>query len=910
MQSLISEISKYIIIIIAAIYAYLGFSALIKSGGHKKEVNKEIYVFQAILIILFHFTGFLCIYLKVPEIKVILLYLSQLSVFVISSVIYRAFYKEFSKVLFFHMHFLIMTGFVFVTRLDFKSGVKQTVFVAAALAACLLLPFLIEKMEFLRNMGWLYAVGGIGILAYVFIRARAVYGAKNWIAVFGVRFQPSEFVKIALIFMIASFLYVSKSLKQIAIITCSSAVMVLLLVLSRDLGGALLYFVTFAVMMYFATGKKILLIIYSGGGVLAAVAGYFLFSHVRVRVLAFLDPWSNIDDAGYQVAQSLFGIGSGGWFGFGLYNGSPKSTPVVESDFIFSGISEELGLLFTFCIILIYICTFFAIIFLAWKVKNEFHQLLSIGCLTMYSFQVFLSIGGTVKFIPSTGVTLPLISTGGSSVISTIMLFFIIQGLYVAGDGRDGVKNRKVLKKPVGLTYGLAGMFALVLCYLTYFEFFTSPKIINNSYNKRLDLYAAYVSRGEIISSDGVKLAYTKEDKKGNSIRVYPYKELYSHIVGRNSSGKTGIEALMNYELLSSNENILDRVAERLTGIKNKGDTVVSTIDSRLQTALDRAIGNNKGAGIIIEPETGKILAMASKPGYDPNTVTENWEKLSDLSEDEAKLVNRATNGLYPPGSTFKLVTALQYIKKNKDYDKFLFNCSGVFVSEKEEISCFNKIKHGRVDLAAAFAKSCNGAFAEIGLGLNKDDFAKLCKKLLFNKTVDFDIPTSKSSFVLDSSSEKGEVMLTAIGQGKTQITPLHNALLVAAVANNGMLMKPYTVDRVTTFNGKSVIKEYTSEKYKKLFSKKQAEILKGFMRKTVTEGTARKLSWLSFPVYAKTGTAEYKKADGKIDAHSWIIGFGEKSGKKIAVSIIIEGGSRGSYTATDAAHTVFSAWK
>lgn len=909
MQSLVSELSKYIIIIITSIYAYLGFIGFVNND---KKRSGEIYFFQPVLILMFHLTGFLCIFLKTPEMKIIILYFMQVLLFVVSTFLYRIFYKKLFKSLFFHMQFLIAVGFVFITRLNYVWGVKQTMFAAMALTACLILPFLIKKMVMLRNMGYLYAVAGIGALAYVFLRAKVQYGAKNWIKIFGISIQPSEFVKILLIFMIASLFYVSRNIKQIIITTALTAIMVLLLVLSKDLGGAMLFFTTFVVMTYFATGSVKLLGLFTGGGMAAAVAGYYIFSHVRVRVQAFVDPWKYIDDKGYQVTQSLFGIGSGGWFGFGLGNGSPKNTPVVESDFIFSGLCEELGLLFGFCLILIYLCTIIAFILLAWRTKSSFHQLVSIGCATMYSFQTFLSIGGTVKFIPSTGVTLPLVSQGGSSIISTIIIFGVIQGLYIAGNKKainDEEVVAKPIKKPVGLTYLIIGLFITMVGYLAYFQIDTAPKIMNNAYNKRTDIYSAFVSRGKILSADGDVLAYTREED-GKSVRVYPYNDMYSHIVGRNVSGKTGIEAIMNYELLTSNDNVITRVFERLNQVKNKGDDVVTTIDSRLQKSLNNALNGFHGAGVIIEPKTGKVLAMVSKPDYDPNTVLANWETLSNLPEKDAKLVNRATNGLYPPGSTFKVITALEYINEHKDYDKFGFNCTGVYTASGESIACFDRTKHGKENLRTAFAKSCNGAFASIGIGLDKDKYLDLAEKFLFNKELPFALTTSKSSFVLNASSNMEEIMQTAIGQGKTQITPLHNALIASAIANNGVLMKPYTVEKITAQDGKTTIKSFLPEKVGKFCSKKKAETLKDFMKAVVTEGTAKKLSWLGYNIYGKTGTAEYKKEDGTKGDHSWFMGFGENNGKKIAISVVVEGEGRGNYSGVDVASKVFASWK
>lgn len=901
MQSLVSELSKYIMILIAALYAYIGFSSFLK-----KEKN-EGFVAMPILILLFHGTGFLSIFLKLNNEKVVILYLLQVLGFIFFTLVYNGIYKNFSKPLFYHMNFLLMTSFVFVTRINLNSGYRQTIFAAIALTISLALPFLIKKMSFLRNMGYLYGIIGVGALLYVFLKANRIYGAKNWVTLFGFRFQPSEFVKIVLIFMIASFLYVSKSLKQIIICGVFTAAMVLLLVLGRDLGAALLFSITFIFMIYYSTKNKILLGIFTGGGILAAIAGYFLFPHVRVRVTAFLDPWSNIDDKGYQITQSLFGIGSGGWFGFGLFRGSPKSTPVVESDFIFSGISEELGLLFSLSLILIYICTFLVLILLTYRTKNEFHRNISVGCLTMYSFQAFLSIGGAIKFIPSTGVTLPLISTGGSSMISMVIIFSVIQGLYITNteDGRQKTEERSYK-----LTYLLLGLFTSMMVYLCYFQLITSPRIINNAYNKRLDLYEAVMKRGNIYSSDGVLLATTKLKKKGKSERVYPFKDLYSHIVGRNVNGKTGVEAIMNYQLFTSNDDIFKRMSERLSGVKNKGDSVITTIDSGLQTSLDRAIGSYTGAGVIMEPTTGKILALVSKPAYNPETALKNWEELTSLSQSKARLVNRVTNGLYPPGSTFKVATALEYLTEHGKDKDFTFSCKGVYSHKKNEISCHDKTVHGKENLLEAFANSCNGAFSKIGLESNRKEFMKTSEALLFNHELPFPISTSKSHFFINEETEIAEMMQTSIGQGKTQMTPVHNVLIASALANGGVLMKPFLVEKIVSYDGKRLVKEFSPKEYRILIDKKYNKKLTSYMEAVVKKGTARKLSWLGKKIYGKTGTAEYKAENGELKSHSWFMGFAENKGKKIAVSFLIEGENRGNYSGTDVAYRVFSDWK
>ena len=213
--------------------------------------------------------------------------------------------------------------------------------------------------------------------------------------------------------------------------TIIAALHVLILVASRDLGGALIYLVTYLVMVYVATRKPIYMFLGVAAGALASVVAYYLFGHVRDRVIAWKDPLSVIDDQGYQISQSLFAIGSGGWFGSGLGLGMPGKIPVVTTDFVFAAISEEMGAFFAICIIFICISCFLMIFNIAMQVKDYFYKLIALGIGTLYGTQTFLALGGVTKFIPSTGVTLPLISYGGSSLLSTMILFAIIQGLYV-----------------------------------------------------------------------------------------------------------------------------------------------------------------------------------------------------------------------------------------------------------------------------------------------------------------------------------------------------------------------------------------------------------------------------------------------------------------------------------------------
>ncbi|MBQ2577062.1 MAG: FtsW/RodA/SpoVE family cell cycle protein [Lachnospiraceae bacterium] len=344
--------------------------------------------------------------------------------------IYKQIYQYVSKPLVNNMCMLLAVSFMILTRLRIDHAIRQLFMASAALLITCIIPLMIEKLTLWKKLTYIYALLGILALAVVAVLGRATYGAKINIKVGPVLLQPSEFVKILLVFFIACMLYHRNDLHQVIITGVITALMVLILVASKDLGSALIFFVTFLVMVYVATQKPLYLLAGMGMMVLASVAGYYLFSHVRIRVLAWQDPLSVVNDQGYQICQSLFAIGTGGWFGSGLYQGMPEKIPVVTTDFVFSAISEELGALFAISLIFICISNFLMFFNIAMQIREQFYKLIALGLGTVYGIQVFTTIGGVTKFIPSTGVTLPLVSYGGSSILSTMILFAIIQGLY------------------------------------------------------------------------------------------------------------------------------------------------------------------------------------------------------------------------------------------------------------------------------------------------------------------------------------------------------------------------------------------------------------------------------------------------------------------------------------------------
>ena len=300
-----------------------------------------------------------------------------------------------------------------------------------------IIPFIIDRVWQLVTFPWVYGILGLVLLAVVCVIGNTSYGAQLSLTFGGFTVQPSEFVKISFVFFVAAMFYQSTDRDTIIKTTVVAAVHVLVLVLSKDLGSALIFFVAYMTMLFVATSSYLWFGAGIAGGSVAAVAAYYLFPHVRRRVEAWADPWSDIANKGYQVAQALFAIGTGGWFGMGLYRGMPEKIPVVDKDFVFAAISEEMGALYALCVLFLCLGCYMQFMMIAMKMQAMFYKLIAFGLGSVYITQVFLTIGGVTKFIPSTGVTLPLVSYGGSSIVSTFIIFQVIQGLYVLKRGEE-----------------------------------------------------------------------------------------------------------------------------------------------------------------------------------------------------------------------------------------------------------------------------------------------------------------------------------------------------------------------------------------------------------------------------------------------------------------------------------------
>lgn len=467
--------------------------------------------------------------------------------------------------------------------------------------------------------------------------------------------------------------------------------------------------------------------------------------------------------------------------------------------------------------------------------------------------------------------------------------------------------DRKRNTELVIVTYVFVLLFLMLAGYLVYLNVVKKEEINTSVYNTKQDTRSDRVIRGSILTEDGTVLASTSVDGSGNETRYYPYENVFAHVVGYASNGKAGLEAAANSDLLTSHSSLLKQIQSENSSQKVQGDNVIVTLDPKLQQAAYYALGSYKGAVVVMEPDSGKLLAMVSKPDFNPNTISADWENMIADSSGSA-LLNRATQGLYPPGSTFKILTTLAYMREYKDsFEYFNYDCTGSITQGDVTISCYHGNVHGMESLKNALARSCNTTYAYIGLEMDAGDFKKLAEKFLFNSELPTNLQHSSSVFKLNRDSSYGEQMTTAIGQGDTLVTPLHMALITSSVANGGILMKPYYIDRIETYDGDIVSKTKPSI-YGQMMTVDEAGVLTDYMKETVTSGTAVELSYSGYSAAGKTGSAEYE-SNGATGTHSWFVGFSNVDDPDIVVAVIAEDGGTGSSTAVPIARAIFDAY-
>lgn len=461
--------------------------------------------------------------------------------------------------------------------------------------------------------------------------------------------------------------------------------------------------------------------------------------------------------------------------------------------------------------------------------------------------------------------------------------------------------NKKILHALILMS----ALFLSLVGYLTYFQIFRGPELANTGSNPRSFIEEDKIQRGEIYDRNGERLAYSNIDSEGQK-RIYPYGSLYSHVIGysNHTYGRSNIENKYNGQLMGTDfVNSIFGLKDYLSGNTKEGADLTLTIDHSLQKYASDLLGNRKGAVVAINPRTGEVLALVSKPTFDPSVenLKENWEEI--INDEDSPLLSRATSGLYPPGSSFKTIIAAAGV--DNQLSGGTYEDTGSIIVGGKEFQNYGQKVYGELDINRAFAHSCNTYFIDIADKLGEAKIKESASKFLFNTEVDFDIPLATSSVLTGENSET-EIAACGMGQGDTLATPFQMAMVACAVANDGTIMRPYIVHSAKASNG-AVTYRAGQKILSRAINPVTAAELSGMMSECVEYGTGVGASVSGVSVCGKTGTAE--NAEGK--DHAWFICYGEYNGEKIAVCVMVEyAGVTGSEACIPIAREIIRQWK
>ena len=845
-------------------------------------------------------------------------------------------------------------GITFVTRLQPDASLGQVIFLFLGVALMVGTLAVVKNLEVIKRYKYVLGIAGIILLVLPMFIGTEIYGSKLWIKIGGFQFQPGEFAKVLIVLFLAGYLAENRELLSISNRTVLGikfprlrllyplfivwGVCLLVVAFERDLGSALLFYTIFLIMLYVATGRVSYVIIGLALLAVGAFGMYQIMSHVQVRVAIWLDPFSDAQNLGYQIVQSLFSLADGGLAGVGIGKGMADIIPVVASDMIFAAIGEEMGLLGGSAVLLLFMLFAVRGLTTAARAKSDLAAFSAAGLTAAISFQAFTIVGGVTKLIPLTGVTLPFMSQGGSSLLAS---FVIVALLLRAGDeatGRSteiantstdlatagyrttvrgshmrrpaldtpesGLLGRVALANRLTRTVFLfTALFAVLIGNITYIQVIKASEYQDMPSNNHTINKARYIKRGSIITADGLTLAESVQQADGTYARSYPNGNLAAHAVGYYSQqyGTMGIENTQNDTLTGSKDySSWQNALNSLAGISEPGNSVQLTIDSRIQRAAEQALAGRVGAIVALDPRSGAVLAWASAPTFDNANIQAAIEAANASGGADTSMYDRATLALYTPGSTFKVLTLASALENGLATLDTTYDSPGRMEIGGADVVSIGERGHGKISLAKAFALSSNTVFGQVADGLGAEKLVATARAFGYGQQLGLDFTTAAS--VMPNPEEMTEWELAwagagqPVGQGHTpgpQATVMQNALMAATIANNGIAMNPYVVSQILAPDG-TVLKTTRGHSLGQAVGSGTAEQVKQAMLDVVQNGTGSAAAIAGVKVAGKTGTAETNNAN----ANSTFVGFAPYDTPTVAIAVVIEQNAKGEESA------------
>lgn len=845
-------------------------------------------------------------------------------------------------------------GITFVTRLQPDASLGQVIFLFLGVALMVGTLAVVKNLEVIKRYKYVLGIAGIILLVLPMFIGTEIYGSKLWIKIGGFQFQPGEFAKVLIVLFLAGYLAENRELLSISNRTVLGikfprlrllyplfivwGVCLLVVAFERDLGSALLFYTIFLIMLYVATGRVSYVIIGLALLAVGAFGMYQIMSHVQVRVAIWLDPFSDAQNLGYQIVQSLFSLADGGLAGVGIGKGMANIIPVVASDMIFAAIGEEMGLLGGSAVLLLFMLFAVRGLTTAARAKSDLAAFSAAGLTAAISFQAFTIVGGVTKLIPLTGVTLPFMSQGGSSLLAS---FVIVALLLRAGDeatGRSteiantstdlatagyrttvrgshmrrpaldtpesGLLGRVALANRLTRTVFLfTALFAVLIGNITYIQVIKASEYQDMPSNNHTINKARFIKRGSIITADGLTLAESIQQADGTYARSYPNGNLAAHVVGYYSQqyGTMGIENTQNDTLTGSKDySSWQNALNSLAGISEPGNSVQLTIDSRIQRAAEQALAGRVGAIVALDPRSGAVLAWASAPTFDNTNIQAAIEAANASGGADTSMYDRATLALYTPGSTFKVLTLASALENGLATLDTTYDSPGRMEIGGADVVSIGERGHGKISLAKAFALSSNTVFGQVADGLGAEKLVATARAFGYGQQLGLDFTTAAS--VMPNPEEMTEWELAwagagqPVGQGHTpgpQATVMQNALMAATIANNGIAMNPYVVSQILAPDG-TVLKTTRGHSLGQAVGSGTAEQVKQAMLDVVQNGTGSAAAIAGVKVAGKTGTAETNNAN----ANSTFVGFAPYDTPTVAIAVVIEQNAKGEESA------------
>ena len=845
-------------------------------------------------------------------------------------------------------------GITFVTRLQPDASLGQVIFLFLGVALMVGTLAVVKNLEVVKRYKYVLGIAGIILLVLPMFIGTEIYGSKLWIKIGGFQFQPGEFAKVLIVLFLAGYLAENRELLSISNRTVLGikfprlrllyplfivwGVCLLVVAFERDLGSALLFYTIFLIMLYVATGRVSYVIIGLALLAVGAFGMYQIMSHVQVRVAIWLDPFSDAQNLGYQIVQSLFSLADGGLAGVGIGKGMADIIPVVASDMIFAAIGEEMGLLGGSAVLLLFMLFAVRGLTTAARAKSDLAAFSAAGLTAAISFQAFTIVGGVTKLIPLTGVTLPFMSQGGSSLLAS---FVIVALLLRAGDeatGRSteiantstdlatagyrttvrgshmrrpaldtpesGLLGRVALANRLTRTVFLfTALFAVLIGNITYIQVIKASEYQDMPSNNHTINKARFIKRGSIITADGLTLAESIQQADGTYARSYPNGNLAAHVVGYYSQqyGTMGIENTQNDTLTGSKDySSWQNALNSLAGISEPGNSVQLTIDSRVQRAAEQALAGRVGAIVALDPRSGAVLAWASAPTFDNTNIQAAIEAANASGGADTSMYDRATLALYTPGSTFKVLTLASALENGLATLDTIYDSPGRMAIGGADVVSIGERGHGKISLAKAFALSSNTVFGQVADGLGAEKLVATARAFGYGQQLGLDFTTAAS--VMPNPEEMTEWELAwagagqPVGQGHTpgpQATVMQNALMAATIANNGIAMNPYVVSQILAPDG-TVLKTTRGHSLGQAVGSGTAEQVKQAMLDVVQNGTGSAAAIAGVKVAGKTGTAETNNAN----ANSTFVGFAPYDTPTVAIAVVIEQNAKGEESA------------